>query len=75
MTRVSELLGERMDLALEPPELDGPDEPQEPQMSDFELIARLREAGAVIANEVDLQPPTRLRHLHTIDQVIRRLRK
>jgi hypothetical protein len=44
-------------------------------LSDDDLIDRLRDIGAALASGDDLQPPMRLRHSHTIDQVIRRIRQ
>lgn len=71
--RVDEVLAERMDLSLDPSDREQP--VTIPLPSDAELIDRLNAVGSAIASGDDLQPPTRIRHLHTIDQVIRRLRK
>lgn len=47
-----------------------------PEPSIDELIARLHDVGSAVAGpECDLQPPTRMRHLATIDAVVARLRK
>ena len=73
MDRTRDILGERMDVNLEPSDFDQPAE-KTPTMTDSELRSRLREAGAALAL-ADLDPPARLRHLYTIDQALRRLQK
>lgn len=77
MLRVSELLDRLMEertYVLDDP-LDQPDEPKAPEMSTEDLIAALRNVQAAIASGDDLQPPARIRHLHTIDQAIAKLRR
>ena len=71
MDRTRDILGERMDVDLEPSDFEQPQE-KAPTMTDSELRSRLREAGAALGL-ADLDPPARLRHLYTIDQAIRKI--